>query len=64
MNPKWITPWLDWGGLWLAQKQRRTRRFRSIQAGLKANPDSEELHMLSGIGLFHSRPDRSCHHRV
>jgi len=45
VNPKWITPWLDWGGLWLAQKQL-DRAVQVIQAGLKANPDSEELHML------------------
>ena len=45
LNPKWITPWLDWGGLWLAQKQP-DQAIQVIQAGLKANPDSEELHML------------------
>ncbi len=45
VNPKWTTPWLDWGGLWLAQNQP-DRAIQVIQAGLKANPDSEELHML------------------
>ena len=45
VNPKWITPWLDWGGLWLAEKQP-DQAVQVIQAGLKANPDSEELHML------------------
>jgi tetratricopeptide (TPR) repeat protein len=45
VNPKWITPWLDWGGLWLAQK-RADQAVQVLQAGLKANPDSEELHML------------------
>ncbi len=45
VNPKWITPWLDWGGLLLAQKQP-DQAVQVIQAGLKANPDSEELHML------------------
>jgi tetratricopeptide (TPR) repeat protein len=45
VNPKWIMPWLDWGGLWLAQKQPE-QAIQVIQAGLKANPDSEELHML------------------
>ena len=45
VNPKWITPWLDWGGLWLSQKQP-DQAIQVIQAGLKANPDSEELHML------------------
>jgi tetratricopeptide (TPR) repeat protein len=45
VNPKWITPWLDWGGLWLVQKQPE-QAVQVIQAGLKANPDSEELQML------------------
>jgi tetratricopeptide (TPR) repeat protein len=45
VNPKWITPWLDWGGLWLTQKQP-DQAVQVIQTGLKANPDSEELHML------------------
>ena len=45
VNPKWITPWLDWGGLRLAQKQP-DQAVQVIQDGLKANPDSEELQML------------------
>jgi cellulose synthase operon protein C len=45
VNPKWIAPWLGWGGLWLAQKQP-DQAVHVIQAGLKANPDSEELYML------------------
>jgi predicted Zn-dependent protease len=45
VNPKWITLWLDWGSLWLAQKQPE-QAVQVIQDGLKANPDSEELHML------------------
>ena len=45
VNPKWITPWVDWGELWLAQKQP-DQAVQVIQAGLKANPNSEELHML------------------
>ena len=45
VNPKWVTPWLDWGGLWMAQK-RPEQALQVIQAGLKANPDSEELQML------------------
>ncbi len=45
LNPKWITPWLDWGELWLAQKQP-DQAVQVIQAGLKANPDSEDLHMM------------------
>jgi predicted Zn-dependent protease len=45
VNPKWIEPWLAWGELWLAQKQP-DQAIQVIQAGLKANPDSEELHMI------------------
>ena len=45
VNPKWIMPWLDWAELWLAQKQP-DQAVQVIQVGLKANPDSEELHML------------------
>ena len=45
INPKWLAPWLAWGGLWLSQKQS-DQAVQVIQAGLKANPDSEELHML------------------
>ena len=45
VNPKWIAPWLKWGELWLAQKQPN-QAVQVIQAGLKANPDSEELQML------------------
>jgi cellulose synthase operon protein C len=51
VNPKWITPWLDWGGLWLAQKQP-DQAVQVIQAGLKANQDSEELHMLLASAYF------------
>ncbi|HMF86381.1 MAG TPA: tetratricopeptide repeat protein [Nitrospiraceae bacterium] len=51
VNPKWITPWLDWGGLWLAQKQP-DQAVQVIQAGLKANPYSEELHMLLASAYF------------
>ena len=51
VNPKWITPWLDWGGLWLAQKQP-DQAVQVIQAGLKTNPDSEELHMLLASAYF------------
>jgi cellulose synthase operon protein C len=45
VNQKWIAPWLGRGGLWLAQKQP-DQAVQVIQAGLKANPNSEELHML------------------
>jgi cellulose synthase operon protein C len=51
VNPKWIAPWLGWGGLWLAQKQP-DQAVQVIQAGLKANPDSEELHMLLASAHF------------
>ena len=50
-NPKWITPWLDWGSLWLAQKQP-DQAVQVIQAGLTANQDSEELYML--LALAHT----------
>jgi tetratricopeptide (TPR) repeat protein len=45
VNPKWIAPWLAWGELWLSQKQP-DHAVQIIHAGLKDNPDSEELHML------------------
>ncbi len=45
VNPKWLTPWLDWGELWIGQK-RPEQALQVIQAGLKANPESEELQML------------------
>jgi len=51
INPKWITPWLDWGSLWLAQKQP-DKATQIIQAGLTANQDSEELYML--LALVHT----------
>jgi tetratricopeptide (TPR) repeat protein len=45
INPKWIAPWLGRGGLWLAQEQP-DQAVQVIRDGLKANPNSEELHML------------------
>lgn len=45
VNPKWITPWLDWGTLWIAQKQP-AKTVEIVRAGLKENPESEELFML------------------
>jgi cellulose synthase operon protein C len=51
VNPKWIAPWLGRGGLWLAQKQP-DQAIQVIQAGLKANPDSEELHLLLASAHF------------
>lgn len=51
INPKWITPWLDWGSLWLAQKQP-DQAAQVIQAGLTVNQNSEELYML--LALAHT----------
>jgi predicted Zn-dependent protease len=51
VNPKWITSWLDWGGLWLVQRQP-DQAVQVIQAGLKANPGSEELYMLLASAYF------------
>jgi cellulose synthase operon protein C len=45
VNPKWITPWLDWGSLWLTQKEP-SQAAEIIQAALKVNPGREELFML------------------
>lgn len=45
LNPKWITPWLNWATLSLARK-RQDVAVQVVQDGLKANPESEELHML------------------
>jgi tetratricopeptide (TPR) repeat protein len=45
INPRWVTPWLDWGTLWLGQKQP-AKAVEIVQAGLKVNPESEELFML------------------
>ncbi len=45
LNPKWITPWLSWGSVWLNQKQFDQARA-VVTNGLKVNAESEELHML------------------
>jgi tetratricopeptide (TPR) repeat protein len=45
LNPKWITPWLNWATLSLSRKTPDVA-VRVVQDGLKANPDSEELQML------------------
>lgn len=45
VNPKWITPWLDWAGLWISQKKPELA-IQVLQSGLMANPASEELQML------------------
>ena len=45
LNPKWMTPWLSWATLSLSRKLPDVA-IEVLQEGLKANPDSEELHML------------------
>ena len=45
LNPKWLTPWLDWGSLWLGQK-RFDQAVQVVNNGLVVNADSEELYML------------------
>ncbi|WP_455378974.1 tetratricopeptide repeat protein, partial [Petrachloros mirabilis] len=45
IHPKWITPWLDWAGLWLSQK-KPDLAVQVVQSGLQVNPESEELYML------------------
>lgn len=45
LNPKWLTPWLNWGSLWLGQK-RFNQAVLVVQNGLKVNAESEELQML------------------
>lgn len=45
LNPKWMTPWLDWGSLWLAQK-RFDQAAQVVKNGLAVNSESEELYML------------------
>jgi len=50
LHPKWITPWLDWGGLWLSARKPDVAA-QVLQSGLTANPESEELHMLLASAL-------------
>ena len=45
LNPKWVTPWLEWAGLWRSQRQL-DKAVRILQEGVQANPESEELQML------------------
>ncbi|MBS0182889.1 MAG: tetratricopeptide repeat protein [Nitrospira sp.] len=45
LNPKWLTPWLNWGSLWLEQK-RFDQAVLVVKNGLKVNTESEELYML------------------
>jgi cellulose synthase operon protein C len=45
LNPKWITPWLNWTTLFLSEKKPEMAA-QIVEDGLKANPESEELYML------------------
>ncbi|MFO0697955.1 MAG: tetratricopeptide repeat protein [Nitrospira sp.] len=45
INPRWMTPWLNWGTVLLSQKKPQVA-VQIVQKALKANPDSEELYML------------------
>jgi tetratricopeptide (TPR) repeat protein len=45
VNPKWMTPWLNWATLSLSQKKPDIA-VQVLEEGLKANPESEEFHML------------------
>ncbi|MBI5672873.1 MAG: tetratricopeptide repeat protein [Nitrospirae bacterium] len=45
LNPKWMTPWLNWASLSLSRK-KPDEAVQVLQDGLKANPESEELHLL------------------
>lgn len=45
LNPKWMTPWLNWATSLLSGKKPDVA-VQVLHEGLKANPDSEELHML------------------
>ncbi len=45
LNPKWMTPWLNWTTLLLSEKKLETAA-QIVEDGLKANPESEELYML------------------
>lgn len=51
LNPKWITPWLNWATLSLSRK-RPDVAVQVLHEGLKANPDSEELYMLLASAHF------------
>jgi predicted Zn-dependent protease len=45
IHPKWITPWIGWASMWIAQKNP-DRAVEIIQSGLSSVPESEELCML------------------
>lgn len=45
LNPRWMTPWLNWATLALSEKQPAVA-VHIVEDGLKVNPESEELYML------------------
>jgi cellulose synthase operon protein C len=45
LNPKWITPWLNWTTLLLSEK-KPAMAVQVVEDALKVNPESEELYML------------------
>ncbi len=45
VNPKWVSPWLNWATLSLSQRKPDVA-VQIVQEALATNPDSEELHML------------------
>ena len=45
LNPRWMTPWLNWATLLLSEKKPDVA-VQVVEDGLKVNPDSEELYML------------------
>jgi predicted Zn-dependent protease len=45
LNPKWMTPWLNWTTSLLSEKKPEMAA-QIVEDGLKANPESEELYML------------------
>ncbi|MBH0201194.1 MAG: tetratricopeptide repeat protein [Nitrospira sp.] len=45
LNPKWMTPWINWATLSLSRKKPDVA-VQVLEEGLKANPESEELYML------------------
>jgi tetratricopeptide (TPR) repeat protein len=45
VNPKWITPWLNWATLKVSQRKPEAA-IRILTEGLSVNADSEELHMM------------------
>ncbi|BFU91069.1 MAG: hypothetical protein NTAFB01_22560 [Nitrospira sp.] len=51
LNPKWITPWLNWATSSLSGK-KPDMAVQVLHEGIKANPDSEELHMLLASAHF------------